>query len=68
MSQDDRDYYRQRAEEELSNAQSASDEATIRFRYHLAALFLDRAPMAPPRLPEPEPQKGSQRPFSLKRI
>ena len=42
MSDDDREYYCRRAEEEITRAQSAEDARLVSFHYHLAGLYLDK--------------------------
>ena len=42
MSDDDRDYYYRRAEEEIAQAQTSTDEAAVKFHYFLGGLYLDR--------------------------
>jgi hypothetical protein len=41
MRQDDKTYFRRRAEEEIARAQSSRDERLVSFHYHLAGLYLD---------------------------
>ena len=42
MSDDDRDYYYRRAEQEIALAQTSSDETAVKFHYMLGGLYLDR--------------------------
>ena len=42
MSEDDKDYYYHRAEQEIALAQSSSDENVVKFHYMLGGLYLDR--------------------------
>ena len=55
MSDDDRNYYYRRAEQEIALAQSSTDENSVKFHYMLGGLYLDRVfgdgsrPPIPPR-------------------
>jgi hypothetical protein len=42
MSDDDRDYYYRRAEQEIACAQASRNEEAVRVHYCLAGLYLDR--------------------------
>ena len=42
MSDDDRSYYRRRAEEEIARAQASTNERAVSAHYHLAGFYLDR--------------------------
>jgi hypothetical protein len=42
MSDDDRDYFYRRAEEEIGLAQRSDAESSVSFHYRLAVLYLDR--------------------------
>ena len=42
MSDDDKDYYYRRAEQEIALAQNSKDEAAVKFHYMLGGLYLDR--------------------------
>jgi hypothetical protein len=53
MSDDDRDYFRRRAEEEIARAQASDDARLVSFHYHLAGLYLDKVYAAPKRLRQP---------------
>lgn len=57
MSEDERDYFRQRAEIEIEAAQIAEHPDAVRAHYLLAGYYLDLAynPLAPPQ------QAGSER-------
>ena len=41
-SDEDRDYFSRRAEQEIAMAQSSDNEHVVRFHYHLAGLYLDK--------------------------
>jgi hypothetical protein len=41
MPEDDKSYFRRRAEEEIARAQASDDERLVSFHYHLAGLYLD---------------------------
>jgi hypothetical protein len=42
MSEDDRDYFEQRAEREIALAQSADHSRVVQVHYELASAYLDR--------------------------
>jgi len=42
VSEDERNYFYRRAEEEIARAQASEDERLVSFHYHLAGLYLDR--------------------------
>ena len=42
MQDEDREYYRRRAEEEISRAQQSDDERSVRAHFLLAGYYLDR--------------------------
>jgi hypothetical protein len=43
MSEEDRNYYRRRAEEEVEWARASADARSVRLHYLLATAYLDRA-------------------------
>jgi hypothetical protein len=42
MSDEDRAYYRRRAEEEVARACESGDARSVRLHYHLASFYLER--------------------------
>lgn len=49
MSQEERDYWERRAEEQIALAQRARHQAVVRAHYELAGQYLDRIHGAHPR-------------------
>ena len=42
MSDEDREYFYHRAEEEIARAQASSDERVVKLHYELAGFYLDK--------------------------